>query len=99
MEKSVEEAIKNKDVSYLCPKEKSIILYTIANEILIRKWEIIGVEGRKYYQKKEEEDRERFVNEEDIKSAVCSSITRRKKPAKSQGPNKNLKQISEEDRG
>lgn len=81
LEDSLAEAAADGAIGKVSASRRSVLLHTVANEILWAAWEGIGEEGRRHYRKIEEVDRQRFINEEGIADSFCSSITRKVKTA------------------
>jgi hypothetical protein len=58
------------------------ILNTNLNTRLKHAWEVLSAEEREVYASKEEEDRRRFMEEDEIASRHCATLTARGKAAK-----------------
>jgi hypothetical protein len=71
--KEVEKSIEKKEMS-------SVELISELNEKLIEMWEKESASTRSEYMAKEERDRGRFMNEDEIESRHCATLTSRPKP-------------------
>ena len=60
----------------------SYLLNTNLNSRLKHAWEVLSSEEREVYASKEEEDRRRFMEEDEIASRHCATLTARGKAAK-----------------
>ena len=75
-EKEVMESLKKKqgkDVSDMDP----FLVYTNLNDRLMRAWEQLSREEREVYSGKEEDDRRRFMEEDEVASRHCFTLTAR----------------------
>ncbi len=75
-EEHKKEALDSIDADNTSPLEKIAVL----NEKLLNMWEKENSSTRTEYMMKEEADRSRFMNEDEIESRHCATLTSRPKP-------------------